>query len=350
MFGTPALGEPGFQGPMALSILVTCAVQGFFAVAGHRAIRAMEWAAVTGLVLLGAYETYLALSTWGASDLFAWRPAAGLSTSIGPFSYIITFALLLDLLVAYNWTWEFIGDFSRFARTPRAGGVGPWIGANIAQTWWFFVGALGVVFLAIQSGQFNPALSDPSSVATQLGFGAGAYLVILLATVATNAGNIYASALGISQLAPRSRVPMRGLLLLSAVVVVPLSLLPLVAADLLGSYIFFLDFVGALVVPLWTIVLVDYFIVRRREYSDDLFRTAGGIYWYKGGVHWPGVASLALGTAVYWVIAFAFPELRSQVSATIPTILVVAIAYAATARRDARVAQPSAAAAALPPT
>jgi NCS1 family nucleobase:cation symporter-1 len=349
MFGTPALGEPGFQGPMAVSILVTCAVQGFFAVAGHRAIRAMEWVAVTGLVLLGAYETYLALSTWGTSDLFAWRPAAGLSTSIGPFSYIITFALLLDLLVAYNWTWEFIGDFSRFARTPRAGGAGPWIGANIAQTWWFFVGALGVVFLAIQTGQFNPALSDPSSVATQLGFGAGAYLVILLATVATNAGNIYASALGISQFAPRSTMPMRGLLLLSAVVVVPLSLLPLVAADLLGSYIFFLDFVGALVVPLWTIVLVDYFVVRRREYSDDLFRTAGGIYWYEGGVHWPGVASLALGTAVYWVIGFAFPDLRSAISATIPTILVVAIAYAVTARRDARAAQPSAAAATLPP-
>src|SRR5258705_8815687 len=334
VLGPPALGEPGFHGPMALSILVTCAVQGFFAVAGHRAIRLMEWAAVTGLVLLGAYETYLALSTWGASDLFAWRPAAGLTTSIGPYTYVITFAVLLDLLVAYNWTWEFIGDFSRFARTPRTGAVGPWIGANIAQTWWFFVGALGVVFLAIQTGQFNPALSDPSSVATQLGFGWGAYLVILFATVATNAGNIYASALGISQLIPRARVPMRGLLSLSAATVVPLSLLPLFAADLLGSYIFFLDFVGALVVPLWTITLVDYFVVRRRTYSDDLFRTTGGAYWYAGGIHWPGVASLALGTALYWVIAFAFPELRSAVSATIPTIMVVAIAYAATARRD----------------
>lgn len=349
IIGTPALGEPGYQGPMAVSILVTCAVQGFFAVAGHRAIRAMEWAAVIGLVLLGAYETYLALSTWGASDLFAWRPPdGGLTTSIGPFTYAITFAVLLDLLVAYNWTWEFIGDFSRFARTPRAGAVGPWIGANIAQTWWFFVGALGVVFLAIQTGQFNPALSDPSSVATQLGFGWGAYLVILFATVATNAGNIYASALGISQLAPRWTIPMRGLLLIAAALVVPLSLLPLVAADLLGSYIFFLDFVGALVVPLWTIVLVDYFVVRRRAYRDDLFRTLGGVYWYSGGVHWPGVASLALGTAVYWLIAFASPELRSAISATIPTIVIVAIVYAVTARRDVPLTDASAVATARP--
>jgi purine-cytosine permease-like protein len=350
VLGTPALGEPGYQGPMAVSILITCAVQGVFAVAGHRAIRLMEWAAVAGLVLLGAAETYLALSTWGAADLFGWRPPAGLATSIGPFSYAITFALLLDLLIAYNWTWEFIGDFSRFARTPRAGALGPWIGANIAQSWWFFVGALGVVFLAIQTGQFNPALSDPSSVATQLGFGWGAYLVILFATVATNSGNIYASAMAISQLVPRSTVPVRGLLAVSAIVVVPLSLLPLFAADLLGSYIFFLDFVGALVVPLWTIVLVDYFVVRRRTYSDDLFRTVGGAYWYAGGVHWPGVASLGLGTGLYWLIAFGFPDLRTTISATIPTLAVVAIVYAVTAQRDARLSPAKNAAEALRPT
>lgn len=52
----------------------------------------------------------------------------------------------------------------------------------------------------MQTGQLDPSRSDPSSVATRLGFGWGAYFVILAATVATNAGNIYASALGISQL------------------------------------------------------------------------------------------------------------------------------------------------------
>ena len=333
IFGTPALGEPGAQWPMAASILVTCAVQGAFAVAGHRAIRVMEWIAVVGLVTLGAFETWLALSTWTANDLLAWRPPTELTTPVGPFSYAITFAILVDLLVAYNWTWEFIGDFSRFARTPRAGAAGPWIGANIAQTWWFFVGALGVVYLAIQTGQFTPALSDPSSVATQLGFGWAAYLVILFATVATNSGNIYASALGISQLVPRAKISMRALLVLAAAIVVPLSLLPLFASDLLGSYVFFLDFVGALVVPLWTITLVDHFIVRRGSYTADLFRTAGGAYWYRDGVHWPGIASLALGTALYWMIAFGFPLLRTQIGATIPTIVVVATVYALTARR-----------------
>ena len=333
LFGTPGLGEPGYQAPMAASILVTCLVQGVFAVAGHRAIRAMEWTATVGLIVLGGYETYLALSSWGVGPLFGWAPpAGGLTTSVGPFAYAITFALLIDLLVAYNWTWEFIGDFSRFARTPAAGAAGPLIGANVAQTWWFFVGAVGVAFLAVQTGQFNPQLSDPNSVATRLGFGWGAYLVILAATVATNAGNLYASALGISQLFPRAAISIRSLLALVAVLVVPLSLLPLFAGELLGSYIFFLDFLGAIVIPLWTIVLVDYFFVRRGRYSDDLFRTEGGEYWYRGGVHWPAIVCLALGTLTYWVVAFGFPQLRVQITATIPTMLVAGVAYALWAR------------------
>lgn len=336
VLGTPALGEPGFHGPMAVSILVTCLIQGAFAVAGHRAIRAMEWAAAAGLVVLGGYETFLAFTSWSLDRLFAWQPPAGLQTSIGPFAYVITFALLFDLLIAYNWTWEFIGDFSRFAKTPTAGAAGPWLGANLAQSWWFFVGAVGVAFLAVQTGQFDPSRSDPSSVATRLGFGWGAYFVILAATVATNAGNIYASALGISQLAPRWKVPMRGLLLLAAVVVVPLAMLPLLATELLGSYIFFLDFLGAIVIPLWTITLVDYFLVKRRRYSDDLFRTEGGEYWYQRGMHWPAIVSLGLGTLTYWVVAFGLPELRSSMTATIPTVLLSGGLYLLWARASAR--------------
>ena len=332
LFGAPALGEPGYQWPMAGSILVTCAVQGFFAIAGHRAIRVMAIAATVGLAVLGGYETYLALRAWSVADLVAWHPPQTLTTSIGPFGYAITFALLVDLIVAYNWTWEFIGDFSRFASSPRAGSVGPWIGANVAQTWWFFTGALGVVFLAVQTGAFDPSRSDPNSVATGLGFGWGAYLVVLFATVATNAGNIYASALGISQLVPRSGLSIRALLAIAAVVVAPLSLFPLVAGNLLGSYIFFLDFVGALVIPLWTIVLIDFFVVRRGAYSNELFRVEGGPYWYGGGIHWPGVVSLFAGTAVYWLVAFGFPELRSTISATLPTVIVAGGLYLIVAR------------------
>jgi purine-cytosine permease-like protein len=326
--GWPAYLEPGYRTYMSLSILAVCALQGFFAVAGHRIIRWMEWTATIALIALGAYLTFLVLKSWGTAHLLAWRPpAGGLTASVGPFQYAITLALLVDLLIAYNWTWEFIGDFSRFARSPFDGTWGPFAGATIAQFWWFSVGALGVVYLSVTTGHFTPQAADPSSTTTRLGFGWIAAVIIIAATVATNAGNIYASALGISNIAPRFRGSIRTLLALVALGIVPLSLLPLLAPGFVGSYVFFLDFLGAIVVPLWTLVLVDRYLIKRGAYSDALFRIDGGIYWFSGGWNWPATVTLVLGIVMYWIVAFAIPGLRERYTAALPCMVATGIIY-----------------------
>ena len=338
--GTPAFLQPGYEGPMAVSILVVCALQAAFAIAGHRVLKTFQWAATIALLGLGAIQLWLIFTHWDPGALMSWQPpAGGLTTAIGPFTYTITFALLVDLLIAYNWTWEFIGDFSRFARTPAAGAGGPFLGANVAQTWWFGVGALGVVYLATTTGAFRPEASDPSSLTTALGLGWMAAIIIVAATISTNAGNLTASALAISNIAPRlgERLGLRRLIAIVAVIVVPLALLPLAATGFQATYVFWLDFLGAIVVPLWVIVLVDYFWVRRGRYSTDLFREAGGAYWYGRGVNWRGIACLAGGTAAYWVLAYAFPQIREQFTASLPVGITVGLVYAILMRAERRV-------------
>src|SRR5438309_1771311 len=329
-FHTPA-GSP-INYYLVPSILLICFLQGLFATAGHRAIRYLNWASTVALVGLGAYASYIVLKDFDFGQLWAWRPTQLLSFTFtagalgNGFTYTLTLPLLLDLLIAYNWTWEFIGDFSRFARSKRAGTWGPFAGASLAQYWFFSVGALmTVAFLVTASpGSVNfAAISDPSFKATQLGFGLGAYLIILFATISTNAGNIYASALGITNIATRWKTSMRRLLLVSSAIVVPLALLPLFETNFVFTYIFFLDFLGAIVVPLWTLTLVDYFLVKARRYTDDLFASEGGHYWYRGGWNWPAVVTLLGGTALYWPIAFGFPALREATSAALPTIAFV---------------------------
>src|SRR5438093_1142572 len=140
------------------SILLICFLQGFFATAGHRAIRYLNWASTVALVALGAYASYIVMKDFDFGQLWAWRPAQPLSFTFTAgalgtgFTYTLTFPLLLDLHIAYNWTWEFIGDFSRFARSKKAGTWGPFAGASLAQYWFFSVGALmTVVFLVSAS-------------------------------------------------------------------------------------------------------------------------------------------------------------------------------------------------------
>ena len=335
--GWPSAFDPAAPLPnyfMIPSILLVCILQGFFATAGHRAIRLLNWVSTVALVALGGYATYIVLRDFDFGVLLAWRPPTALSFafsggSLGVgFTYTLTLPLLVDLLIAYNWTWEFIGDFSRFAKTKRAGTWGPFAGASLAQYWFFSVGALLTV-AAITKGTFInfAASSDPSSNATLLGFGVGAYLIILFATISTNAGNIYASALGITNILTRWKASMRKILLLSAVIVVPLAMLPLLETNFVFTYIFFLDILGAIVVPLWTLVLVDYFLIKRRDYDNSLFRVDGGSYWYRGGWNWPATFTLLAGTAMYWVIAFGFPAVRETISAAIPTIGFVVVVY-----------------------
>ncbi len=329
-----------FQLYLVPSILIVCAVQGAFASAGHRAIRLLNWISTVALVALGAYLTYLALGKVDFGQVLAWTPPQPLSWTLPGFgglsvTYTLTFALLIDLLIAYNWTWEFIGDFSRFSRTKSAGTWGPFLGASLAQYWFFMTGAIvAVSILSRTPGLIVPgkpvnfaAYSDPSASATALGFGWGAYLVILFATVATNAGNIYASALGISNINPGMRMGLRRLLFIVSLIVVPLAMLPLLNTNFVFSYIIFLDFLGALVVPLWTLTLVDYFLVKGRKYHDDLFRVEGGQYWYWKGWNWPAIVTLLLGTVVYWGVAVVLPDLRQNLTASGPTILFVVVVY-----------------------
>lgn len=243
-------------------------------------------------------------------------------------------ALLVDRLIAYNWTWEFIGDVSRFARSAAAGTAGPFAGANAAQTWWFTVGALGVVYLATTTGGFRPEASDPSSLTVSLGLGWVAASIIIAATVGTNAGNLYASALAMTNLAPRIRRGVRPLIGLASAAVVPLALVPLVAAGFQATYIFWLDVLGAIVVPLWVIVLVDFFWVRRGRYEPDLFRTEGGAYWYRRGWNPRAIGCLVGGTALYWLLAYGFPDIREIVPVALPVGLGVALAYGALIRGE----------------
>src|SRR5438094_42786 len=137
-FHTPA-GSP-INYYLVPSILLICFLQGLFATAGHRAIRYLNWASTVALVGLGAYASYIVLKDFDFGQLWAWRPTRPLSFTFtagalgNGFTYTLTLPLLLDLLIAYNWTWEFIGDFSRFARSKRAGTWGPFAGASRSRS------------------------------------------------------------------------------------------------------------------------------------------------------------------------------------------------------------------------
>lgn len=324
----PAYLQPHSTWYMVGYLALFAVLNATFSIAGHTWIKKLQWAATFFFLILGFYQTFVVVNHWGLAKLLSWHPTKQLFYSDGPFTAPITFALLFDLTVAYNWTWEFIGDFSRFAKTKAAGTWAPLIGAFVSQVWWFAVGALAVSYLALTSVGYNPLLADPSSTTVALGLGWLAALIILFATVTSDAGNLYASALSVSNMLPKAKVTLRTLLVIVGVVVYPLSLIPLLSPNILDFFIFFLDFMGALVIPLWTLMLVDYFFVKKQKYTDDMFLKKGGKYWFANGWNVKAIVTLFLGTTVYWLVGYILPHaVRGKITATIPTVVVVTVVY-----------------------
>jgi len=316
LFKWAPYGSDGDTKGMVFGICIVGIAQAIFAIAGHEIIKYMEWVTGIALVILGIWETIVIIRTFDIHAILSWKAAV-------PFMSV---GVMIDSMFGFNWSWTQIGDFSRFAKTKKASSAGPWIGINLGQGWFFFIGAIGVIAVAIKTGQFNPDMSDPSSIMSQLGLGWVAFCVVVLASVNTNATNIYSSSMGILNM-KQGASPKKVLIGVSIFQFI-LCFLPLLWASFYQFFTDFLNLTAGLFVPFWTIVLIDYFAVRHGNIDDDdLFDNKNGKYWYKNGFNKYGIISLIVGIIVYYCIYFFMHSVQDVVSCSIPTAIVVAIVY-----------------------
>lgn len=325
-WGWPVFGEPGSTGPMVLGILLTAVAQGVVTFLGHEAIRYLERIAGLLLLLLGAWVSHIVLSQWDLKQIMAFQVATPPHT----------IAFFIDLAFGFSWTWAQVADFSRFAKTGRAATVGTWLGLNIGQGWFMLIGAIGTIGVALQTGGIDPNNSDPSSTLATLGLGLVSFLVLIFATVSTNVTVLYGSSMGLLG-AFKGLTPKRALALVVALQLA-LCFVPMAFDSFLDYFEAFLGVIGGLFIPLWTIILVDYFCVRGKQLSDrDLFAEASGAYYGASGWNPSGIAALVLGFAVYFILAHVFTDLAEQITASFPSILVSGLAYWLLARKPVSV-------------
>ena len=94
-----------------------------------------------------------------------------------------------------------------------------------------------------------------------------------------------------------------------------------VSVDLLTNVITWLSFQGILLIPLFAIVLADYFLVRRRHYDvAELFRHEGA-YWGTRGFHISGLIAWVIGAVAYEVVHNALPALGGGVVSFVVSVL-----------------------------
>ncbi|MBL8623860.1 MAG: NCS1 family nucleobase:cation symporter-1 [Myxococcales bacterium] len=256
---------------------------------GMESIKWLETLSAPFLLLCGAALLVWAISEGGSVSALMSQPATK------PLSE--TFAVALTSGVSFWATLALnIPDFSRYARSQRDQAIGQAIAMPTTMTVFAFI---GVITTAATVVVFGKAIAYPDQLVTKFGnpLVVGiSMLGLALATLSTNiAANVVSPANDFANLAP-ARITYRTGGLITAVIGVLIC--PWLILKSAGNYIFiWLVGYGVLLGPIGAIMIVDYFVLRRRELVvDDLYRR-GGQYEYAGGINPRALIAFGLGVA-----------------------------------------------------
>jgi putative hydroxymethylpyrimidine transporter CytX len=232
----------------------------------------------------------------------------------------MAFMIGLDLVIAMPISWmPLVADYARFARGTRPAFWNTWVGYFLVSSWMYVLG----LQVALTTGA-----ADPGQLILQtmggLGLAVPALVMVVLSTITSDFPDVYSatcSVLNISQrLSARTVMWVAGVLAILVALIFPME-----------QYENFLFFIGAMFVPLFGVVLTDYFLIRRRRLDlEELYRK-GGRYWYRGGFNPAAFTAWAAGFAVFQTLAL----LKLPVGGSIPSMIVSGAIYWLWARRRA---------------
>jgi len=218
--------------------------------------------------------------------------AAAEPISPGPIPFVnYMIAFELGIAGGISW-WGGIGFLARNTRTRR----------NAIYPELLQLGVAGALVCCL--GLFSALVvrsHDPTEWMVPIGgvfLGVVALGFVALANVTSTAVSLFASGLALRHESALRETAWDRLMLVTITPCSPFVFWPHELYDLGDA---FLAYNGTMYAPIVGIVFVDFFVLRRQRLSlwAIFERSPRGAYYYSGGYHWPALASLVLGQALY---------------------------------------------------
>jgi NCS1 family nucleobase:cation symporter-1 len=274
----------GFSNVALFTILCQSIVV-LLALFGHEGIERVEPFIAVVMIGLALFVFYTAFGAFGFGEY------ASLS---GDPSVGMTAAIAFDVVVATAISWTVLSaDFNRNAKTQLGGIAGTVIGYTASTVLAMSLGATAAAYAQLKGGAaqgFDAALLVEN-------FGIPAAIVVFLSVMATNTLVVYGMIMSFLNLRPESGF------LRPALVIGAISIVGALWQGILDRFLGFLLLIGTFFVPVFAIMLADYWIVKRGRYSvGDVLSKRGGAYWYAGGFNAPAWVAYVIGAglAFYW--------------------------------------------------
>jgi len=297
----------GFSNPVLFSVLCQSLVVGL-AIFGHEGIAKVEpWLALV-ILLIMIYIFSVAFNTHPIPEFSNINVDEALDWSG---------MTVLDVVIATAISWTVLSaEFNRLAKSQKAGVIGSGVGYVVSTVLSMSLGATAIAYLVLEGETAHSF--DPTTIVAA--FGAPLAIVIFLSVMATNTMVVYGMISSVMNIAPSEKMKfVPTALFLGAISIIGSSWLAM-----LDQFTSFLTLVGTLFIPVFAIMIVDYYIVHKGYYDRDILLSRGGKYWHQGGFNISAISVWVIGViASLWLTN----SVVSPIGATVPTFAISFILY-----------------------
>ena len=220
----------------------------------------------------------------------------------------MSFFVALDIVIAMPISWmPLVSDYNRFAKTSKGAFIGTLIGFSITNIIFyvggllFGVGDISYIIISIQAILF------------------GFILLVMIVDEIDNAfADIYSAA--ISSQSIFNNLNQRHLIIGFSIVSTILAIFVSIE-----GYEQFLFLIGTLFIPLFGVLLTDYFVIKRGKYLNDMMYGNKIIK-----IGYPAIIAWAIGALLYYLLSQLSPIYLAQlptIGSTIPSLIISSLLY-----------------------
>ncbi len=219
----------------------------------------------------------------------------------------------VDLVIAMPISWlALVADYSRFAKKTSSAFYGTFLGYFFSNVWMYVVGAL----LLLATGITQETHDFVTAVLLLTGW--LALLVLLVDETKEAWADLYSSVISAQNIFP-------GLDYKKAVIGFGIIAFLIAIVLDITRYQSFLYLIGSVFIPLFALLIADYFIFQRGKISSDDLYASEGAFWFVHGVNVGAIAIWLIGIGIYQYVAHqALP-----IGASLPAFVIVFLLYVA---------------------